>query len=70
MDKKKYIKFDDIGIEECKFNRRNSPILINETDINEIVVSNNLPFSKQDSRYFIGYKDNKKLDLHAYYFQK
>ena len=33
-------------------------------------MSNNLPFSEQDSRYFIGYKDNKKLDLHAYHFQK
>ena len=48
MDKK-IIKFDDTETEEY--------ILINDVDINKIVVSNKLPFGKQDFKYFIGYKD-------------
>ena len=35
--------------------------MINDIDINEIVVSNKLPFGKQDFKYFICYKDNKKI---------
>ena len=34
---------------------------INDIDINKIVVSNNLPFDKQDIRNFAGYKDSEKL---------
>ena len=39
MDKK-IIKFDDTEIEEYDFHQYKSPILINDTDINAIVVSN------------------------------
>ena len=38
MDKK-IIKFDDTEIEEYKFHQNESPISINETDTNNIVVS-------------------------------
>ena len=69
MDKK-IIKFDDTEIEEDEFHQYKRPILINEIDINKIVVSNKLPFGKQDIKYFTGYKDNKKLNLYAYSFQK
>ena len=48
------IKFDDTEIKKYNFHRNESPILINDIDINEIVVSNKLPFGKQDFRYFIG----------------
>ena len=34
--------------------------MINNVDINKIVAFNKLPFSKQDFKYFIGYKDAKK----------
>ena len=37
---KKFIKFDDTEIEEYEFHQYKSPILINDTDINAIVVSN------------------------------
>ena len=47
-----------------------SPIFINDIDINKIVASNKLPLRKQDFRYFIGYKDDNKLNLYAYSFQK
>ena len=53
MDKK-LIKFDDTGIQEYKFGQYKSPILINDSDINEIVVSNKFPFGRQNFKYFIG----------------
>ena len=46
-----------------------SPISINDIDINKIVVSNKVPFGKEDFKYFIGYKDAKKLDLYGHYVQ-
>ena len=39
-------------------------------EINKIVVSNKIPFGKQDFKYFIGYKDDKKLYLYAYSIHK
>ena len=69
MDKN-IIKFDDTEIEEYKFHQYKSPISIKDIDINERVLSNKFPFGKQDFEYFIGYKDNKKLDLYVYSFQK
>ena len=37
-------KFGDTEIEKYKFHQRKSPILINNIDINEIVVSNKVCF--------------------------
>ena len=36
-------------------------MLINEIDINKLVVSNKFPICKQDFKYFVGYKDSKKV---------
>ena len=69
MDKK-IIKFDDTEIEKYKFDQYKRPILIDNIDVNKIVVSNKISFGKNDFKYFIGYKDAKKLDLYAYSFQK
>ena len=60
MDKE-IIKFDDTGIEEYKFHQYKSPVSINDIDVNKIVASNKLPFGKQDFKYFICYKDAKKI---------
>ena len=38
--------------------------------INKIAVSYKVSFSKNDFKYFIGYKDTEKLDPYAYSFQK
>ena len=38
--------------------------------INEIAMSHKLPFGKQDFKYFIGYKDNKKIRKYKRYFDK
>ena len=56
MDKN-VIKFDDTD-EKYKFHKRKTPISI---DINEIVVSNNISFGKEDFKYFIYYKDTKQI---------
>ena len=60
MDKK-IIKIDDTEIEKHKFHQHKGPISISNTDINKIVVSNKVSFGKKDFKYFIGYKDGKKL---------
>ena len=60
MDKK-IVKFDDTETKKYKFHQSKSPISLNGIDINKIVVSNKLPF---------GEKDDKKIDLYAYFFQK
>ena len=65
---KKIIKFDDTEIDEYKFHQYKSPILINDVDINEIVVSNKFPFGKQDFEYYVGYKDNKEIRPLGIYF--
>ena len=48
-------------LKKYEFHQYNSPISINDIDINEIVVSNKSPFSKQDFKYFIGYKDKNGI---------
>ena len=67
---KTVIKFDDIEIEKQKFYQYNRSISIKNVDIDEIAVSNKVSFGKKSSKYFIGYKDTKKLDDYAYFFQK
>ena len=53
-----------------QFHQYKIPISINSIDTNKIKVSNKLSFSKQNFKYLIGYKDNKKLYLHPYFVQK
>ena len=67
---KTIIKFGDIEIEKLKFHQHKSPISINNIDINKILVSNKVSFGKRLFKYFIGFKDAKKLDLYGYFFQK
>ena len=60
MDKRT-TKFDEIEIEKNKFHEYEIPILIDDIDVNKIVVSNKISFGKNDFKYFIGYKDAKKI---------
>ena len=62
---KAIIKFGDIEIQKQKF-----PISVKNIDFNNIVVSNKVPFSKKAFKYFIGFKDAKKIDFYGYFFQK
>ena len=67
---KTLIKFGGIEIEKQKFHQYKRPISIKNIDINQIIVSNKVSFGKKDIKHFIGYKDAKKIDLYAYFFQK
>ena len=42
--------------------------MINNINIDKIVVSNKFPFEKQDSKCFIGYKDNKEATRLCIFF--
>ena len=61
MDKK-IIKFAETDIEKHKFHQHN-PILICDLGINKILVSHKVSFCKKVLKYFIGYKDSKKVRL-------
>ena len=63
------IIFDDIEIEEYKFHKYKSPILLNAVYINEIVVSNKFPFGKQDFNISLVKRWLKNRPF-AYSFQK
>ena len=69
MDKN-IVKFEETEIEEFKFHHYKSPILINDIDINEIIVSNEFPFDNKILNILLVTKIIKKLDLYAYSFQK
>ena len=58
---KTVIKFGDIEIQKEKFHQNEGPILIKNVDTDKIVVSNKVPFDKKRFKYFIGYKDAKKI---------
>ena len=60
MDKK-IIKFGDTEIEGYIFYQYIIPISKNNIDITKIAVSNKFLFGKKEIKYFIGYKDNKKI---------
>ena len=55
--------FDDTEIEKHKFTYHKNLILIYDIDINKIIVSNKVSFGERGFKYFIGYKDNKKVRL-------
>ena len=50
-----------LKLKKHKFHQRKSPISINNTDINKIVVSDKVSLEKKGSKNFIGYKDGKKV---------
>ena len=66
----KVIKFGDIEIQKQKFHQHKGRISMKNININKIVVSNKASFGKKDFKYFIGYKDAKKLNLYVYFFQE
>ena len=57
------IKFGDIETKKHKFHQYHKPISIKSIDINKIVISNKVSFGKKGFKYFIGYKDTKKIRL-------
>ena len=65
------IKLGDIKIKKRKIYQYKRPISINNINVDKIVVSQKVSFDKYRFKYFIGYKDTKKLGpLLLYFFQK
>ena len=62
--------FGDIEIKKQKFYQHNRPISIKNIDINKLVVSNKVSLIKKGFKYFIGYKNAKKINLYVYFCQK
>ena len=48
-----------------KFHQQKSPLSIKNIDINKIIVSNKVSIGQKDFKYFIGYKDAKKLKINT-----
>ena len=67
---KTIIKFGKIDIQKQKFHQHKRPISINDIDIHKMIVSNKFSFGKKGFKYFIGYKDDKKIYPYAYFSQK
>ena len=57
----KIIKFGNIEIQKQKFHQHKGPISIKNIHINKTAVSNKVSFGKSGFKYFIGYKDGKKI---------
>ena len=58
---KTVIKFGDIAIQKQKFHQHKGPISIKYIYINKIVVFNKVCFGKKGFKYFVDYKDAKKI---------
>ena len=58
---KETIKFEVVKIQKQKFHQHKGPISITNVDIDKIIVSNKVSFVKNGFKYFIGYKDAKKI---------
>ena len=58
---KTVIKFGNIEIQKQKFDHHKRPISIKNVDINKRFVSDKVSFGKKGFKYFIGYKDSKKI---------
>ena len=55
-----------LKLKKHKFHQRKSPISINNTDINKIVVSDKVSLEKKGSKILLVTKMVKKLDLPVY----
>ena len=53
-------KLGNIEMEKQIFHQHKRPISIKDININKIVISNKVSFSKKGFKYFIGYKHAKK----------
>ena len=57
----KNIKFCDIKIEKLKFYYSKYPVNISNLHIDKVILYDTVSFGKNGFKYFIGYKDDKKV---------
>ena len=56
------IKIGDIDIKKQKLHQRKRPVSKKKKiDIQKVIIGNNVSFCKKGFKYFIGYKDAKKI---------
>ena len=55
------MNFYDTETEKYKLHQHKSPIPIDHVDINKILVYDKISRDKKDFKYFIDYKDAKKI---------
>ena len=67
---KAIIKFGDTEFEKQKFCQYKKPVSITNIDINKILVFNKVSFGKKGFKFFLGYKDAKKIRPLCIFFQK
>ena len=70
MKNKTIVKFGDIEIEKQTFHEHRRTISIKNIAINKIAVSNKISFGKKGYKYFIGYRDAKKVRLLCIFLAK
>ena len=58
---KKIIKSGETEIEKHKFHQHKDQISLYDVDFKKVLVSNKASFHKNGFRYFIGYKDGRKV---------
>ena len=58
---KTIVRFAGIEIQKQKFHQHQGAISIKNIDINKTVVSSKVTIRKKGFKYFIGYKDSKKI---------
>ena len=68
--KKKIKKFGDIEIQKQTFHQHKGSISIKNINNDKIVASSKVSFGKKGFKYFIGYRDAKKVGLYVYFSQK
>lgn len=57
------MKLSDAEAEKVKFHCSNKKINISAVNKNKIITSDELPCSKNDYKYFFGYKNKKEISL-------
>ena len=56
------IAFGNNGLKKRKFHYSKYSIRITKVDIDKIITSNKVSFGKKSFKYFIGYKDDEKIE--------
>ena len=59
---KKIITFTDIEVENINF-IDTKYLSIDDVNINKIIVSNKVPFGEKGFKFFVGYKNDRKVRL-------
>ena len=57
----KILTIGDIEVVKDKCHHFKSPILVGIESVNKVIVSNKIPFYKKGFKYFVGYKDDRKV---------